>query len=68
MLQNNDFFSVNNTSRKACKRFDPNVEIIMSIWWIIKSGSSCTWYGKYAKLSAKYNNCAKGVFWKIFIN
>lgn len=51
------------TSLKDCSKLVPVTEIIMLIWWIMNSGSSSTWYGKYATLSARYSICAKLVFW-----
>lgn len=42
-------------SRKLHSKFVPVFDINRSTWWIKYSGSSCTKYGKYTKLSAKYN-------------
>lgn len=51
-------------SRNDWSRLVPDTEIIMSMWWIMKRGSSCTWYGKYAKLSDRNSIWDRLVFWK----
>jgi len=51
------------TSLNDCRRLEPDTETMMSSWCIMKSGSSCCWYGKYARLSAMYISSFRGVFY-----
>lgn len=50
------------TSLKVCKRLLPETERVMSIWCIMKRGSSWLWYGKQARLSAINNSMFTSVF------
>lgn len=54
--------SDNLTSLKVCNKLLPDTERVMSMWCIMKRGSSWLWYGKHARLSAMNSNMLTSVF------
>lgn len=50
------------TSLKVCSKLLPDTDRVMSMWCMMKRGSSWLWYGKQARLSAINSSMLTSVF------
>ena len=58
----NNIINCYRTSLKVCNRLLPETDRVMSMWCMMKRGSSWLWYGKQARLSAINSSMFTSVF------
>lgn len=60
--ETNNIINCYHTSLKVCNRLLPETDRVMSMWCMMKRGSSWLWYGKQARLSAINSSMFTSVF------